>query len=89
VDVQHRAATSVAVVVLEQVLAVGLGRDEPPAVEDRGAVGEAALRAAGRDDRPAEQSLLVAGEAVQGVAFGHAANVQADVGRDGHTGGHE
>ena len=87
-DVQDGAAATVrAVVVLQQVLAVGLGPREAPAVQPRGALGEAALRAARGHHRPAEQPLLVAGESVQRVAFGHGLNLRGDVRRRGHTGG--
>ncbi|GAA2874394.1 hypothetical protein GCM10010472_34700 [Pseudonocardia halophobica] len=56
---------------LEQVLAVGVRGLEDPPVDELGVGGEAALRAAHRDRRPTEPSLLQPRHAVHGVAFGH------------------
>jgi hypothetical protein len=52
------------------LLAPGLGAGQPEAVERRGAVGEAALRAGGVDDVAGETLGEGVGEAVDGVTFG-------------------
>ncbi len=63
----------VVVEVEEEVLAPGLGPLERRAVEQRGAGGEAALRAARRDRVSPERALQRAREPVQRVALGHLA----------------
>jgi hypothetical protein len=60
--------------VVEEVLAVRLGAFQDAPVEHLGAGGEAALRAAERDRVAAVAASMQTGEAVQGVAFGHAAD---------------
>ena len=59
----------------EQVLAVGVGLLEHPAVEQRGAGGEPALRAAHVHRRAGEPSVVLAGLTADGVTLGHRATL--------------
>jgi hypothetical protein len=56
----------------EEVLAVRLGGVQHLSVDERGAVGEPALRAGGVDRRSLEAVAQVRGEPVQRVPLGHA-----------------
>ncbi|GAB2634139.1 hypothetical protein GCM10027270_23280 [Nocardioides ginkgobilobae] len=58
-------------VVVEQVLAPGVGTPQHGAVDERGALGEPALRAARADLRAGQQLLVAPGEAVDGVSLWH------------------
>jgi hypothetical protein len=67
VDVQRH----VALVVVQQVFAVGGGVEQDPAVDAARTVGEASLRAADRHGSAGEQGAVPPGEAVDGVTFRH------------------
>ena len=82
VDVQPEV-----VVAVEEVLAPGVGRAEDAAVEQAGAVLEAALRAVGGHGLPHEQPGMAAREAVDRVSLWHAAIVADETKPRAHPSG--
>jgi hypothetical protein len=78
VQTEVHVGDEVTLVVLEQVLAVRGHPQQTTAVEERGAVGEPALRAAHRDHPIAERGGLLVGQPMQRVTFWHPATLVAE-----------
>jgi len=74
VHVHDRPASS-RLVVVEQVLAPGVGAQQNPPVHSR--TGESVLRAGHRDRCPGESALMQPGQPVQGMPFRHASTRSA------------